>query len=213
MRVRAADVRQRVTLTVRFEDLELVAAEEREATFRRERVPALLELDRRAQMPAPVEQVDHLPEDARGATVLLDPVQQLLDDTIETAVDRALRVDQAVECLLRVGDMKQAGSLGLPETPATRLQPLADELEVGRRHNEDGGIVAFEARSHIGRDGVRQLGRLAVDLDPVCGGAGTAQEVTPGLAHELQCSPLRTTFPECPRPPKGGVSRPRSAAQ
>ena len=62
VRVHAHDLGERAALDVELEDVEVVAAEEREGARLGELVPELLECDRRRLLPAPPEHVDHLAE-------------------------------------------------------------------------------------------------------------------------------------------------------
>ena len=85
MRVLAADAWQRFELGVRVEDVETIAAEERELPRRGERVPAPLELVGGVRPAALAEHVDHLAEDpnrARGPPSL-SAVEQVDDDLLE----------------------------------------------------------------------------------------------------------------------------------
>ena len=61
--MRAADLGQGRDLRLAVEDVELVAAEEREAATQREAVPELLEQDGSVGAAARTEQIDHLAED------------------------------------------------------------------------------------------------------------------------------------------------------
>ena len=85
VRVLAADVRQRLELRLQVEDVEAVAAEEREPPRGGERVPEPLEPVGGFCPSVPAEHVDHLAEHPHAALGLtpLRPVEQRSDDVLE----------------------------------------------------------------------------------------------------------------------------------
>ena len=197
MRVLAADAWQRLELGVRVEDVETIAAEERELPRRGERVPAPLELVGGVRPAALTEHVDHLAEDPNRAPgpPPLSAVEQVDDDLLEPLGNAAGRIVDCRHGLFGVRDDEQAGFLRARQAPTARVEVRAEQLDVVGRDDEDSRLVALEPHGEKGRNRFCEVGRVRVDLDPVRAGAGAAEELSPGLAHRSSLDPFATTVP------------------
>ena len=166
MGVQVADVPERRDLGLPVEDVEPVAAEEREAARACQAVPQLLERNRCVLLSPLAQQIDHLAVDANPR--LREAGRELVEQSAGQPLERGLSRQRAVHDLLerrvRVGADEQSERVDSLRVPARSGEALEHEARVRRARDEDRGLTLVEAGGEVRGDGIGKLVGLGVDL-------------------------------------------------
>src|SRR5918994_6444485 len=180
MRVHAADVGERLHLRRPVEEIDAIAAKQREVSSSRQTVPELFELHGRLTLAALAEDVDHFAEgtDATTGEACCQLVEEAAGHALERGRRRVRSVHEVTQGRLGVDREEQAELLDSRCVPPQRSESVRDEVRVLFGRDHDGRLSELEP----GRDVLRnRLGELLVlDVD-LCG--VSRRYVGPGNAH------------------------------
>ena len=160
--------RQRLELRLRIEDVEAIAAQERDLLSPGDVVPESLELVGDVRVAPTTEHIDHLAEHPRlHPRATLDAVEHVGDGALELPAVEPVRADDPRQRLLRIRHDEEACALGVPKPPAARVEPLGEQAHVLGRGDEHARLVALEPRHEVRGDGVREVNGVLIDLHTV----------------------------------------------
>jgi hypothetical protein len=198
VRVQPADLRQRRALCRAIEDVEVIAAHQREAPGARQLVPELLQGHRGVQPSLLAEEVDHLAErpDLPPRKAVRDSVQDTSDDALERRLRRPLGLHELGQRVRRIEDGEQPARLERLELPARGLQPCGEARPVVGCGQDHRGVADLEPGAEVLGHRHRQLLDVAVDLDAVSRRPGHAHEIGPAERHQRSLD-ARTSSQTC----------------